>query len=204
MAILLTDGAANASIPNPADPSIVNIYCPPTTWNDLPNTPFCRDASATIRHSLLHGSKQNPDNVYDPGQYDADDFARDMADLTGCPADNPWDKSWCYDSLSYTPNQGGQGALIFTIGLGEDNMLHNPYGDPQAGEKLLRYIANVGDDGEPNPDPSDPKPKTIFQDPCLNAPVGASCGNYYFSPDSSELTRIFEDIASRIFTRLTQ
>jgi Mg-chelatase subunit ChlD len=37
VAILLTDGAANASIPNPADPSIVNIYCPPTTCSMDPS-----------------------------------------------------------------------------------------------------------------------------------------------------------------------
>lgn len=201
VAILLTDGAANASIPNPADPSIVNIYCPPNTWDDLPNTPFCRDASATTRHSLLRGSKDNPNNVYDPGLYDADDFARDMADLVGCAADAADAAPWCHDSLSYGTNQGGQGALIFTIGLGEDNMLQNPYGDPQAGEKLMRYAANVGYDGDPNPDPN---PGSVPPDPCLSYPAGRSCGNYYFSPTSSELSGIFEDIASRIFTRLTQ
>jgi Flp pilus assembly protein TadG len=190
VAILLTDGAANASIPNPADPSIVNIYCPPTTWDDLPNTPFCRDASADTRHSLLRGSSYG----YDPGLYDADDFARDMADLVGCSADAADAAPLCHDSLSYGTNQGGQGALIFTIGLGEDNMIKNPYGDPQAGEKLLRYAANVGYDG--NPDPS--------TDQCKNIAPGHSCGNYYFSPTSSELSGIFEDIASRIFTRLTQ
>ena len=153
------------------------------------------------RHSLLRGTKYNPNNVYDPGLYDADDFARDMADLVGCAADAADAVPWCHDSLSYGTNQGGQGALIFTIGLGEDNMLQNPYGDPQAGEKLLRYAANVGYDGDPNPDPN---PGTVPPDPCLNNSAGRSCGNYYFSPTSSELSGIFEDIASRIFTRLTQ
>ncbi len=192
--ILLTDGAANASMANPADPSIVNIYCPPSTWNDLPNTPFCRDASTTTRHSLLSGVKNNPDNEYNKSLYDADDFARDMADLVGCPSKDPGATSWCHDSLTYGTDQGGQDALIFTIGLGLDNMIHNPYGDPDAGEQLLRYAANVGDDG--NPDPG--------TDMCKNVSAGHSCGNYYFSPSSADLKGIFEDIASRIFTRLTK
>ena len=33
--------------------------------------------------------------------------------------------------------------------------------------------------------------------------IATSCGNYYFSPDGSGLVQVFEDIASRIFTRIT-
>ena len=35
-------------------------------------------------------------------------------------------------------------------------------------------------------------------------PAGASCGNYYNAPTTTELGRVFDDIASRMFTRLTQ
>jgi hypothetical protein len=34
-------------------------------------------------------------------------------------------------------------------------------------------------------------------------PDGTDCGNYYYSPTGSGLMRVFEAIASRIFTRLT-
>jgi hypothetical protein len=33
--------------------------------------------------------------------------------------------------------------------------------------------------------------------------VGADCGNYYYAPTGAGLLRVFEAIASRIFTRLT-
>ena len=66
---------------------------------------------------------------------------------------------------------------------------------PDAGEALLRYIAGVGDDGDPA------TPSAI--DPCFGKPTAQSCGNYYFSPTGSGLLRVFEAIASRIFTRIT-
>ncbi|HMK07653.1 MAG TPA: hypothetical protein VK449_01350, partial [Anaerolineales bacterium] len=94
----------------------------------------------------------------------------------------------------------GQGAVIFTIGLG-DLVINNPcwpgYGgacDPDLGERLLRYSAGVGDDGNP----------ASPGDPCVGAPTGTDCGNYYFAPSGAGLMRVFEAIASRIFTRLTQ
>jgi hypothetical protein len=34
--------------------------------------------------------------------------------------------------------------------------------------------------------------------------AGTSCGNYYNAPGGEELNRVFDDIASRMFTRLTQ
>lgn len=200
--VLLSDGAANASIPDQVDGDPVNLYCPPSTWPPWPpvpnQPPACRDSDSTTRHSQLAGPKFNPDNTYDPNNYDTDDFARDMADLVACPPDTtpPFD-NWCRDSIDYGGGQGGQNALIFTIGLG-DLVINTSYGDPDAGEQLLRYAANVGADGFPNPNFPN------FQDKCLGVPVGQSCGNYYFAPTGSQLVSIFEDIASRIFTRLTQ
>jgi hypothetical protein len=96
--------------------------------------------------------------------------------------------------------------VIFTIGLG-DQLINNtscdttvwggmePGGqcEPDVGEQLLRYIANVGDNGDPRP----------ADDPCATKPAGTSCGNYYYSPTGSGLLQVFEAIASRIFTRIT-
>ncbi len=57
-------------------------------------------------------------------------------------------------------------------------------------EKLLRYIAAIGDDGDPS------------TDPCASTSPGNSCGNYYYSPTGTGLIQVFEAIASRIFTRI--
>ena len=86
------------------------------------------------------------------------------------------------------------GSVIFAIGLGT-NVTDNPQdlGNPRAGEFLLRYIAAVGIDAQPTTDPF------CSPDPGMEV----SCGNYYWSPDGSGLVNVFEDIASRIFTRIT-
>jgi hypothetical protein len=88
--------------------------------------------------------------------------------------------------------------VIFTIGLGDlmiDSTACDPYYaglcDADLGEQLMRYIAAVGDDGDP------------ATDPCAGKVKGIDCGNYYFSPTGSGLLRVFEAIASRIFTRIT-
>jgi hypothetical protein len=75
--------------------------------------------------------------------------------------------------------ENGQGAVTFTIGLG--NLINNaPSGDPDAGAQLLCYAA------------------TICEDP--NAPDDM----YYFAPDPAELSEIFRQIAENIATRLSQ
>ncbi|MGD8553572.1 MAG: hypothetical protein PVG02_07925, partial [Anaerolineales bacterium] len=97
----------------------------------------------------------------------------------------------------------GQGAVVFTIGLGnkvtdDDKCDTAFYGtcEEDQGEKLLRFIAAIGDDGNP------------ATNPCKDSsgnwlPKGTSCGNYYYSPTGSQLLPVFEAIASRIFTRIT-
>jgi hypothetical protein len=204
--ILLTDGAANASVPDSGTGIPVNVYCPPSTWPPTspwpPTIPACRDSSGLTRHSILSGGKTNPNNTYDPNNYDTDDFARDMADLVACPtkydpSDTAFDH-WCLDGLNYAVGEGGQNALIFTIGLG-DLVVDTNLGDPDAGEQLLRYAAGVGADSSPNPNWP-----TLGTDDCIGVPVGQDCGNYFFAPSGAQLIQIFEEIASRIFTRLTQ
>jgi hypothetical protein len=131
--VLLTDGSANSG------PVVNNIstVCPSSEW-DI-SKPLCRDASSATRHCLPGANQARciaegnglpvlPDNpsgihvnglVGIPGQsgtYDADDYARDMADFVG--TDN--------------------GALIFTIGLG--GLVNSPPADP-AGARFLQYAA---------------------------------------------------------------
>lgn len=165
--VLITDGAANASDP---DDTHSYGYCPDSTWSP----PFCRDTDSSTRH---------PGNS---GEYDADDFARDMADFVGCYPVNP---------APACNGVSGQGAVVFAIGLG-DQVLQTYGSDPiPHGVSLLRYISAVGDDGNPATDACDGLYDTEDE-------WKTWCGNYYFSPTGSELDKIFEDIASRIFTRI--
>lgn len=167
--ILLTDGSANATDPDP-DPNPPLGYCPGSRDNPDWVQPFCRDDS-TSRHP-----SSSP-------LYDADDYARDMADFVGMPP------------------PAGSLVAIYTIGLGNQVIQAdcglNPCNVPDAGEKLLRYIAAVGDDGNPNTDPCAGVPPSTLSQP-------QPCGNYYFAPTGAELQQIFADIASRIFTRINK
>lgn len=116
--ILLTDGAANSS----TDVTMTNPhgFCPASTHTQ----PFCRDALVSTRHCADADTRtrcETEGGVWDPENFDADDFARDMADFTG----------------------KDQSALVFTIGLG-DLVTSYPAGDPDAGEQLLMYTADAG------------------------------------------------------------
>jgi len=174
--ILLTDGSANATLPSNNDDlrsagtiraSLPIGYCPSYTM-DAP--PFCRDGDPLSRHASTSSL------------YDADDYARDMADFVACSAANP--APGCA--------VGGQNAAIFAIGLGPLVTKVEPPATVPAGGALLRYIAAVGDDGDPS------------TDPCEGiADYEEWCGNYYFAPQGNKLDDVFSDIASRLFTRLT-
>jgi hypothetical protein len=132
--IMLTDGKANHSNDN--------FYCPQSLGPD------CQDASVkTIsggtRHCLPESDTLyagNPflytacvtappdggggdDNPAANAAYDADDYARDMADFVAL----------------------GQSALIYTIGFG-DALDHGNPNSP--GEQLLNYAADIGDDAK--------------------------------------------------------
>jgi len=146
--IALAGGPANASDANP-DEGFPYGYCPPTTWPPpYGEPPFCRDGDAQSRH------------VSGNALYDADDYARDMADFVADP-------------------ENGQGAVIYTIGLG-DLIRNAKEGDPDAGEVLLKYIAEEAG-GE-----------------------FANHGIYYFAPGPAELREVFRSIAENIATRITQ
>jgi hypothetical protein len=145
-------------------------------------------------------------HVSSDSSYDADDAARDAADWVGCPDSNSPQPAAC---AAVAP--GGQGAVIFTIGLGNltvNSETCDPWYaangitcEPDLGERLLRYVAGAGDDGNPaTPSGLDPCWDSILGQPKA---VGTSCGNYYFSPTGGGLMQVFEAIASRIFTRIT-
>lgn len=158
-----------------------------------------------------------PGNSCDP-LYDVDDYARDWADfITGI-----------HDDV------GDEAVLptIFTIGfnLNFDRGDGSCEANLRAclGEELLRYIADVGenwqvnthyqqdwlDDGILNNSVDDYGPKGPCEDEMAvydgtlasiqMRPHGENCGNYYNAPGQSELDQVFDEIASRMFTRLAR
>jgi hypothetical protein len=215
--ILLVDGAANRTSPDTnvswSDP----IYgvCPPSEQS----TPLkCRDALATSRHYAFPVAST---------VYDADDYAHDYADLLGA---NP-------DKYPKLKEAGAAGVLVYTISLGKNSVCttgvytppaggapasctgSNPvYGDPDAAEQLLRYIADVGDDGDLSTGPclgskhADATQYLVspwgtqitpIDFPGRASRLGLQCGNYYFAPAADQLESIFLEIAGRIFTRIS-
>ena len=198
--VLLSDGAANATDKAASGvPGDDNGYwtCPAPAGlgpneRDRALGPFCRDPECDVGCDVTrHCPSQsvcdrgdpwytNPGHVYDEWEYDADDYARDIADLAS-----------------------SQEIAVYTIGFGP-NVNQGPpsHGRRDAGERLLRYIADVGDDGDLETAPCgsddywDASPVVV--------PVGDDCGNYYFAPDAAGLVDVFEDIVSRIFSRITE
>jgi PKD repeat protein len=201
-AVLIVDGGANRTSFDPRIPWSDPLYgtCPSVEQM----TPLkCRDYNANSRHFVTP--------TVDP-LYDADDYAREYGDLIGL------------DPNLY-PSLGSAGIQMFTIGFGWNTVCNNGtytppangqpatctgsnpvYGDPDAGEQLLRYIADMGDDGNLSTGPclDTQAPFRDFDtrfDPSGRSDdvgLGLDCGNYRFSPDAASLPTITVDIAQRI------
>jgi hypothetical protein len=126
--------------------------------------------------------------------YDTEDYARDFTDFaaltSNCKDKKPGGEQCTGTGADkYNENEKlvGSNMAIYSIALGQAGTPPN-----YAGEELLRYMASVGDDGD------------RVTDPCAGVAHKVSCGNYYYAPSGAELIGIFEDIAKRIFTRLTK
>jgi hypothetical protein len=170
--------------------------------------PICNDNDPFTRYFCIDWDSGEPDTTNPEcgsgGRYDADDYARDMADFAGL--------------AELTPNgRPGNFIAMYSIAFGRD-VINEPTGAP-----LLRYIADAGDNGfidnnlqqdlreDRNSVPSypigGPYPASYGDsDPCepyRNDP-DAWCGQYYFAENVDDLTKVFEDIAGRLFTRLSR
>jgi hypothetical protein len=170
--ILLTDGVPNAG--HNKDASI--YFCPGNpppqsslTWGLLPR---CNWGDPKPADRLLAPI----DGPY-AFNYDASDYAYDMADYVGIP----------FNTLT---QKGGQGALIYTIGLGSevDNYPQPGYVDPNNTD-LTDY-----------PDSRNEGLGRIF----LNYAAAVSHGSAFYAAESSDLDKIFTLIGSNIATRLSQ
>jgi len=146
--------------------------CPPSTWPPT-DPPYCQDGDP--------GPSLAPPRADSDPDFDADDHARKMALFVGCPNELLSDPGPC--------TVPGNEAVIFTIGLGDAVVSYDRGGDPEVGGELLQFIAAVAD-GLPG------------DDPCGPYGPDTDCGNYYFVEDVSELEAVFEEIASRIYTKL--
>jgi hypothetical protein len=181
---------------------------PPSLGGQTPA--FCRD----LTHETRHCAEADPADCrpgglpgWDPTQwpdewtaegstvaYDAEDFARDMADFAALREPH------------------GNSIIIFAIGLGENVTNESGVvGEGDAGEKLLRYLANVGFNGQWNATFTTHSGAQVDWnggdafDACAGRASQEDCGNYYYAPaDINELNEVFTKIASRIFTRITQ
>ena len=96
----------------------------------------------------------------------------------------------------------GNDIAIYSIGFPPDTNATVLANFDALGEPLLRYMAAVGDDGDRTTDPCIIKPP----DPQDGTPVAprTSCGQYYYAPNSSALAGIFQDIATRIYTKISE
>ena len=202
--VLLSDGATNVSdLPDSSDVNNIvpagylNGFCggslPSPGPNRMWDRPWCTDSDPTTRHcGPFHGNAgECPPGATWVGNntppYDVEDYARDITARVAL-------------LVSANSNEpiGGEEIAIYTIGLGPAATATS-----NDGEQMLRYMANIGDDNIRNPVP-DVVADGFPPDPCDGVANQTSCGQYYYAPDATFLTQIFESIAGSIFTRISQ
>jgi hypothetical protein len=237
MTVFLTDGAPNAT-----DMIITDFpagFCPPTSWpsseamgtqlitvtgyiDHVGLPPYAEPTCLTVRTSwplqrtcMLTGTLVSR---CAPG-----------TTIEWSPAD-PLTYAYRYDAYDYAQDQAdymsSNGIVAFVIGLGPlvtegDTRYYSSYSprtpvepqrDPDAGERLLRYIADMGYDPGVKPAEKqwlchsnwawDASAKPKLDTSTAANPV--NCGNYWYAATGAGLRRVFEEIASRMFTRLQQ
>jgi Flp pilus assembly protein TadG len=168
-------------------------YCP-----DPLNTYAWWHYDATKRHKYcLNDSPTVIHSIGDPG-FNPMDYTRIAALFAACDPVTP--SAACNAGLG---GRKGQGAVVFAIGMGKEVAYRDPdHTDnsyPAFGDYILRYIAAVGDDGNPATDPC-----ASYAYPDMNNPVGYECGNYFYAASGSELANVFTKIENRIFTRISK
>lgn len=220
--ILLSDGETNATdspyyCPNVQDTLAAN-------YDPHYSNRTCSDGDARVRHGIGTNNTEPPlSYVNDPfaspsapitsdvPQYDADDYARFQADrvleegnvimftigLGQAVVNNPNDGGAC---VVQDPSDANYDGDWDDSSAGKNQNAGNADCQPN-GEQLLRYIADIGD-GSTNEVCG--LVTSGIESGLYKTAIGASCGNYFFTNDASILPDIFDLIAERIFTRLTQ
>jgi len=183
--IVLSDGVANLS-----DTPNTTTRIPAAYPNGFCTGPLgasfwrknCIDTVLTPRYCIDTGIATCPPSSTWQGtipnnNYSVMDYARDMVDETALLRSNNSQETL------------GNDIAVFTIGLGAAG--YSVGGAGPIGEDLLRYMAAVGDDGD------------RATNPCEFSATRTNCGTYYYAPGGDQLIQIFEDIATRIYTRIT-
>ena len=176
--VFLSDGVANLSDTNATNPEVPASYRYGFCGNN-PATSFwstyCIDWEPTPRYCHDSPSNECPpgtSHTNDSGPYSVLDYAMDMVDDAALlVSDNPREPK-------------GEDMIIYSVALGAAS----------AQPEVLRYMANVGDDGDRDP----------ATDQCVGEAANKNCGNYYYAPTGAYLDQIFENIASRIFTKISR
>ena len=148
-----------------------------TVTRHCPSVETCSSPDAVPWYTNRHLIATHPITYF----YDADDYARDMADTAAT-----------------------QKIALFTIGFGSEVIDYDRGGRRDAGERLLRYVADVGDDGDRSTAPCGSDFYWEAQHVWPLPDLGEDCGNYYYADEPDELKDIFEAIASRVFSRITK
>ncbi len=211
--ILLTTGVPNATpaAPDDKDPPQWRVklskaqvkqlpfgYCPKNTqysWSNpslgIPDYGQCRDLDVAYKSGGRWKPKRRT-SFGDPN-FDAEDYAYYYADALGCPAD-PGEaaKRGCATK--------GLDAVLFAIGIGDEviSTKVSQAGDPPAGAFFLRYVAALGDDNDPRTDVCQSEGK-----PFVPSGSRQKCGHYFWLRRGSDIQGVFDEIARRIFTRLS-
>jgi hypothetical protein len=160
--IMLTDGVANAGFGNdgtyfcPGGPDTGGEGQPPNTWDNTDIPPKCNDG-------ISETDSDNRPAVGDD-DYDAEDYAYDSADFV---------------AHSFPD---GQGATIFTIGLGNKVTQLSTVDNTPLGENFLLYAANQGQH--------------------FTSAERNKIDQYTFQPDTAGLDEVFRKIAEKIVTKL--
>jgi len=183
--VFLSDGIANMSDDHDSNPNVPSSFnygfCGDSSDDNSFWPSFCIDwngAGSTGRHCVDSSSSTcPPGTTYTNSSkpYSVEDYAYDMVDEA---------------ALLVSENENeplGQNIIIYSVGLG----------GASNGEAILRYMANVGDEGSRGNDACDP----LDGDP---VPPLTNCGNYYYAPSGAYLNQIFESIANRIFTKISR
>jgi len=184
--IFLTDGVANVSDTH-------------NTFGEIPSSftyGFCGMNDAAKEYGSYMGYVERcKDETFEP-RHCID------ADASTCPPGaihvSSYSSHYCYSVEDYARDMTDRAALLYTTNPnepnGEDIIIYTIALGPGAvnGAPLLRYMANIGDDGARE------------NDACLGFAATDSCGNYYYAPTGAYLDRVFESVASRIFTKISR
>ena len=158
--VLILSGTPNSSSPWAGDGGHPNGYCP--DYGSLWTGPLCIQPSMDWQAYPASADPTRHSNGN--ANYTSLDYARDAADYVTDPTN-------------------GQGASIFSIGLGnrvENSSTYGGIADPKEAETFLKYAALTA------------------------GGASANHGNYYYAPDPNNLTAIFDDIYKNITTRISQ